>query len=75
MERIRNWLNNKTGEAPQEYIDHVIMTKMWRCTPAVFREQDEGDIALAVAIYNAENKAEWKNGKREEQERRRRARM
>lgn len=65
--RVRTFLEAGGKNAPQEYIDYILMTKIWHCSPQEFEKQEERMIDLHTRIYNEEYRAEWKKQKRAEQ--------
>lgn len=66
IKQIKHDIENG-GKVSQEYSDYVIMTKLWRCPPSVFDEQDEYMINLHKTIFNLEKKNEYIQWKRQEQ--------
>jgi len=64
---VKAFLQSGGKNAPQEYVDYVLMTELWRCTPLEFEKQEEKTIDLHTRIYNEKNRQEWKRQKREEQ--------
>lgn len=64
---IHNFLESGGSHAPQEYVDYILMTELWKCTPQEFEKQEEKMIDLHTRIYNEKNRKEWKEQKRSEQ--------
>lgn len=64
---VRSFLESGGKNAPQEYVDYILMTELWHCPPSVFDEQEEKMIDLHTRIYNEKNRKEWKDWKREDQ--------
>lgn len=60
-------MSGTSKNAPQEYADYILMTKLWHCTPSEFEQQTEEMIEKHIIIYNEENRKEWKDEKRREQ--------
>lgn len=58
---VRSFLESGGKNAPQEYVDYILMTELWHCPPSVFEEQEEKMIDLHTRIYNEKNRKEWKD--------------
>jgi hypothetical protein len=67
VSEVTRFFDSGGKNSPQEYIDYILMTELWHCTPADFFNQEESMIELHTKIYNSKNRYEWKKQKREEQ--------
>lgn len=52
------------GAFPVEYLDYIMMTQLYHCTPKEFDEQDPRIIQLHKKFLNAERRAEQKRSER-----------
>lgn len=59
--------SGKTGGAPQEYIDFLLMKDVYHCTPSELDEQDASKITLHINFLNMQQEESIKDQRRAEQ--------
>lgn len=64
---VRQVIQGNAKEAPQEYVDYVLIKNLYHCTPEELDKQDDFITSLHVDFMGLEAKEEALQAKRAEQ--------